>query len=235
MLLCSIQKTANFQHNEDNALSAHSMAVPDYRVWLAGGLSVVVCCVGMAVPLNRTRCSSPPLFCGGNSRGNIATQLNTHNMKKIYKVGIGLFVAPIFLVGVLFTILLIWGAIENHNIFSKDKLEELTNPNHYITGITSSEMEEILCQVEAWADKEEKGIDEILDQSSKAKQQSMAIDYIRNYDYESAAIIKNAIRMLNCTDFQYQLSPEQQERKKIVYEKIHRQEDRLPIIKGLLQ
>ncbi len=41
-----------------------------------GGLSVFVCCVGMAVPLNRTRCKSPPLlFIGGGSElGNIATQ-----------------------------------------------------------------------------------------------------------------------------------------------------------------
>lgn len=30
-----------------------------------GGLSVLVCCVGMAVPLNRTRLESPPLLYGG--------------------------------------------------------------------------------------------------------------------------------------------------------------------------
>ena len=43
-------------------------------VRLLGGLSVFVCCVGMAVPLNRTRCKSPPLIFigGGNNFGNIA-------------------------------------------------------------------------------------------------------------------------------------------------------------------
>ncbi len=61
MLLYSIQKTANFQHNGDNALNAHNLAIP-IRYGLLGGLSVFVCCVGMAVPLNRTRCKSPPLF-----------------------------------------------------------------------------------------------------------------------------------------------------------------------------
>ena len=53
MLLDSIQKTANFQHNGDNALNAHNLVVP-IRYGLLGGLSVFVCCVGMAVPLNRT-------------------------------------------------------------------------------------------------------------------------------------------------------------------------------------
>lgn len=61
MLLCLIQKTANFQHNEDNALNAHSLVEP-IRYGMFGGLSVFVCCVGMAVPLNRTGCKSPPLL-----------------------------------------------------------------------------------------------------------------------------------------------------------------------------
>lgn len=156
-------------------------------------------------------------------------------MKRIYKIGIGILVTPIFLLGVIFAILLIWGAIANHNSYSKNKLEKLTNPNHYITGITSSEMEDILSQVEAWADKEEKAIDNILDQSSTAKQQDLAIEYITNFDYESAELIQNAISMLNCTDFQDKLSTEQQARKQLVYEKIHRQEERITIIKKLLQ
>lgn len=37
MLLYSIQKTANFQHNGDNALNAHSIAVPLW-VWRLVGL-----------------------------------------------------------------------------------------------------------------------------------------------------------------------------------------------------
>lgn len=61
MLLYSIQKTANFQHNEDKALNAHRIVVPA-AARLLGGLSVSVCCVGMAVPLNRTGCESPPLI-----------------------------------------------------------------------------------------------------------------------------------------------------------------------------
>lgn len=74
MLLYSIQKTANFQHNEDNTLNAYQLAIP-IGVWLLGGLSVFVCCVGMAVPLNRTGYGSPPLFlCGGVLLGNIAQQ-----------------------------------------------------------------------------------------------------------------------------------------------------------------
>lgn len=40
MLLCSAQKTANFQHNEDNALNAHNSVV---SLWgtTVGGLSVL--------------------------------------------------------------------------------------------------------------------------------------------------------------------------------------------------
>lgn len=43
---------------------------------LFGGLSVFVCCVGMAVPLNRTGCESPPLFfVVAIDSGNIAQNL----------------------------------------------------------------------------------------------------------------------------------------------------------------
>lgn len=170
-----------------------------------------------------------------NVYGNIETQHNTPTMKKIYKVGIGILVTPVFLIGLIITILLIWSAVPNHNNFSKNKLEKLTDPDHYLTGITSSEMEEILCQVEAWADKEEKAIDKIFDQSSKYKQQDMAIDYIKSFDIKSADLIKAAIGMLNCTDFQNKLSTEQQTRKQIVYEKLRRQEDRISIITRMIK
>ena len=58
-----------------------------FRCGLLGGLSVSVCCVGMAVPLNRTGCKSPPLFFGGgNNLGNIAhNQLILLLMKKVEK------------------------------------------------------------------------------------------------------------------------------------------------------
>ncbi len=52
MLLDSIQKTANFQHNEDNALNAHNLVVP-IRYGLLGGLSVFV--------------KARHFFCGGNN------------------------------------------------------------------------------------------------------------------------------------------------------------------------
>ena len=154
-------------------------------------------------------------------------------MKKFYKIGIGIIVTPILMVGVLFTILLIWGAIENHNGFSKDKLEELTNPTHYITGISNSEMEGILCQVEAWIDREEEELDSILEQPSESKQQSMAMDYVNNFDKNESDLIQRAIQMLNCTDFQDILTDSQQERKKILYAKINRHHERLVIIKKL--
>lgn len=78
MLLYSIQKTANFHTQREQCterlLNSHTCIGVT-----SGGLGVFVCCVGMAVPLDRTGCKSPPLFCGGNNRGNIATQLiNNH-------------------------------------------------------------------------------------------------------------------------------------------------------------
>ena len=80
MLLYSIQKTANFQHNGDKALNAHSLVVPIRGYGLLGGLSVSVCCVGMAVPLNRTGCKSPPLFLLVVAiQGNIAKQPITYH------------------------------------------------------------------------------------------------------------------------------------------------------------
>lgn len=121
------------------------------------------------------------------------------------------------------------------NGFSKEKLEELVTPFPYVEGISSAEMEGILCQVEAWIDKEENAFDEILNQSSKAKQQSMALDYLNDFDEEETQLIKRAVNMLNCTDFQDKLTSSQQKRKQKVYARIHRHEDRIQIIEGLFR
>ena len=155
-------------------------------------------------------------------------------MRKIYKIGLGIIGVPIFLLGVLVSVFLIWLAFENTG-FSKSKLNALTTPDHYITGISNSELEDILCQLEYWIDREEKALDEIIEQPSKAKQQSMAIDYLNNFDNNESEVIKDAIKMLNCTDFQDKLTKSQQERKKVLYAKIARHEQRLSIIKGLFK
>ncbi len=50
MLLYSIQKTANFQHNGDNALNAHNLVVPLFRGMdcLVGLVSCMLCGHGSA-------------------------------------------------------------------------------------------------------------------------------------------------------------------------------------------
>lgn len=157
-------------------------------------------------------------------------------MRRIYKIGLWILATPVILIGVLFSILLIWGAIEHHsNGFSKAKLEQLTAPIHYVDGISSSEMGEILNQVESWVDREEKTLDKIFDESSKAKQQSMAMDYVNKFDYSEVELIQSSISMLNCTDFQDKLSKSQQKRKEIVYAKIKRHWKRMDIVLNLFK
>lgn len=48
MLLCPIQKTANFQHNGGNALNAHRLAVPVRYGFLVGLVSCMLCGHGSA-------------------------------------------------------------------------------------------------------------------------------------------------------------------------------------------
>ena len=74
MLLSPIQKTANFQTQREQCTERLLHSCTCIRTGMTlGGLSVFVCCVGMAVPLNRTGCESPPLlFGGGSNSGNIA-------------------------------------------------------------------------------------------------------------------------------------------------------------------
>ena len=63
MLLYPIQKTANFQTQREQYTERLLNSCTCIRTGMTlGGLSVFVCCVGMAVPLNRTGCESPPLF-----------------------------------------------------------------------------------------------------------------------------------------------------------------------------
>ena len=61
MLLYSIQKTANF-HTQRGQCTERLLNSHTCIGVASGGLSVFVCCVGMAVPLDRTGCKSPPLF-----------------------------------------------------------------------------------------------------------------------------------------------------------------------------
>lgn len=60
MLLCPIQKTANFQHNGDNALNAHLLVVPLRYGFLVGLVSCKLCGHGSAS--ESTGCESPPHF-----------------------------------------------------------------------------------------------------------------------------------------------------------------------------